>query len=77
MNYYLDFFKIKFQVSWVRRRDWHILTADSKVYSRDERIRVTSVDNTENTWTLLIKYIQKEDEGIYDCQVVLRIFFEG
>ncbi|XP_046650859.1 fibroblast growth factor receptor-like 1 [Daphnia pulicaria] len=59
-------------VSWVRRRDWHILTADSKVYSRDERIRVTSVDNTENTWTLLIKYIQKEDEGIYDCQITTR-----
>jgi neurotrimin len=61
-------------VSWVRRRDWHILTADSKVYSRDERIRVTSVDSTENTWTLLIKYIQKDDEGIYDCQVEFKKF---
>jgi hypothetical protein len=48
------------------------LTADSKVYSRDERIRVTSVESTENTWTLLIKYIQKDDEGIYDCQVVFQ-----
>ncbi|XP_057374631.1 zwei Ig domain protein zig-8-like isoform X1 [Daphnia carinata] len=59
-------------VSWVRRRDWYILSADSKVYSRDERIRVTSVDNTENIWTLLIKYIRKDDEGIYDCQITTR-----
>ena len=58
-----------FQVSWVRRRDWHILTADSKVYSRDERVRVSYADKPEPTWTLLIKFIRKEDEGIYDCQV--------
>lgn len=27
------------------------------------------MDNPEHTWTLLIKFIRKEDEGIYDCQV--------
>lgn len=53
----------------MRRRDWYILTADSKVYSRDERVRVAFVDSPEHTWTLLIKYIRKDDEGIYDCQV--------
>lgn len=60
---------MKFQVSWVRRRDWYILTADSKVYSKDERFRVSYIDSPDHTWTLLIKYIKKDDEGVYDCQV--------
>lgn len=59
-------------VSWVRRRDWYILTADSKVYSRDERVRVSYTDKPEPTWTLLIKFIRKEDEGVYDCQITTR-----
>ena len=56
-------------MSWIRRRDWYSLAADKKIYSHDERFRVSFVDAPESTWTLLIKFIRKDDEGIYDCQV--------
>ncbi len=57
------------QVSWIRRRDFSILAADMQIYSHDERVRVSVSDSPEPTWTLLIKFIRKDDEGIYDCKV--------
>jgi len=29
-----------YQVSWIRRRDWHILTAGTKVFTKDARFQL-------------------------------------
>ncbi|RZF35091.1 hypothetical protein LSTR_LSTR009683 [Laodelphax striatellus] len=55
-------------VSWVRRRDWHILTSGVLTYTNDERFQVVHTDDTDD-WNLQIKYVQKRDNGTYECQV--------
>ncbi|CAL8103020.1 unnamed protein product [Orchesella dallaii] len=55
-------------ISWIRRRDWHILTTGKTAYTNDERFNVLHVDGTED-WTLQIKFVQKRDNGTYECQV--------
>ncbi|RZF46969.1 hypothetical protein LSTR_LSTR015482 [Laodelphax striatellus] len=54
-------------VSWVRRRDWHILTSGVLTYTNDERFQVVHEDNSDD-WNLQIKYVQKRDNGTYECQ---------
>ncbi|KAF2362244.1 Immunoglobulin V-set domain [Trinorchestia longiramus] len=55
-------------VSWVRRRDYHLLTVGLVAYSTDQRFSVRYVKN-ENDWQLHIRYVQKRDEGVYECQI--------
>ncbi|XP_059471353.1 uncharacterized protein LOC132194217 [Neocloeon triangulifer] len=55
-------------VSWVRRRDWHILTSGVFTYTNDERFQVAHTEGADD-WTLQIKYVQKRDNGTYECQV--------
>lgn len=59
---------ICFQVSWIRRRDAHILTVDRYTFIADERFQAFLVEATD-TWTLQIKYVQARDGGQYECQV--------
>lgn len=56
------------QISWYRRRDWHILTTGKITYTNDERFQVLHADGSDD-WTLLIKFVQKRDNGTYECQV--------
>jgi hypothetical protein len=56
------------QVSWIRRRDAHILTVDRYTFIADERFQSFLVEATD-TWTLQIKYVQARDAGKYECQV--------
>lgn len=56
------------QVSWVRRRDWHILTSGTQTYTREERFAVHHPEGSTE-WTLAIKYVQLSDAGTYECQV--------
>lgn len=56
------------QVSWVRRRDWHILTSNMFTYTNDERFQVVHSEGSDD-WDLQIKYVQKRDNGTYECQV--------
>ncbi|RWS29459.1 Down syndrome cell adhesion molecule-like protein, partial [Leptotrombidium deliense] len=56
------------QVSWVRQRDLHIISAGDYIYTSDQRFKPKHVDNTDE-WYLHIEYAQKEDSGIYECQV--------
>ncbi|KAJ8884383.1 hypothetical protein PR048_016240 [Dryococelus australis] len=56
------------QVSWIRRRDAHILTVDRYTFIADERFQAFLVEATD-TWTLQIKYVQARDAGQYECQV--------
>ncbi|KAH8317632.1 hypothetical protein KR074_002799 [Drosophila pseudoananassae] len=55
-------------VSWIRKRDLHILTVGTATYTTDKRFQVTeSKDSRE--WTLHVKSPQAKDTGIYECQV--------
>ncbi|KAG8314493.1 hypothetical protein J6590_092047 [Homalodisca vitripennis] len=56
------------RVSWVRRRDWHILSSGPMTYTNDERFQVIHAENTID-WDLQIKFVQRRDNGTYECQV--------
>ncbi|KFB47341.1 hypothetical protein ZHAS_00015459 [Anopheles sinensis] len=56
------------RVSWIRHRDIHILTVGSYTYTSDQRFQATHHKNTDD-WTLQIKWAQKRDAGIYECQI--------
>ncbi|XP_053674098.1 uncharacterized protein LOC128724397 [Anopheles nili] len=55
-------------VSWIRRKDYHLLTVGLTTYSSDERFSATHLQNSED-WTLQIKFVQTRDAGLYECQV--------
>ncbi|KAG8246498.1 hypothetical protein J6590_083734 [Homalodisca vitripennis] len=56
------------QVSWVRHRDIHLLTVARYTYTSDQRFQ--SIHSPQNEdWTLQIRYPQRRDSGIYECQV--------
>ncbi|XP_067622759.1 zwei Ig domain protein zig-8-like isoform X3 [Eurosta solidaginis] len=55
-------------VSWIRKRDLHILTAGILTYTSDERFHVVRSPDFKD-WTLQVKYAQPRDSGIYECQV--------
>lgn len=55
-------------VSWIRRRDAHILTVDRFTFIADERFQAFLVEASD-TWTLQVKYVQARDAGVYECQV--------
>ncbi|XP_037031829.1 lachesin-like isoform X2 [Bradysia coprophila] len=64
-------------VSWIRHRDVHILTVGSYTYTSDQRFQATYHKDTDD-WTLQIKWAQKRDAGMYECQistVPIRSFF--
>jgi len=65
-NYPIIF--VCFQVSWIRRRDYHLLTVGLNTYSSDERFTVEHVRHLQ-TWALKIKFVSHLDEGMYECQV--------
>ncbi|KAK7590527.1 hypothetical protein V9T40_002140 [Parthenolecanium corni] len=54
-------------VTWIRRRDWHIITSGVITYSTDDRYQVVHNENSDN-WDLQIKYATKRDNGTYECQ---------
>lgn len=56
------------QVSWIRHRDIHILTVGSYTYTSDQRFQANHHIETDD-WTLQIKWAQKRDAGIYECQI--------
>ncbi|XP_048267420.1 basement membrane-specific heparan sulfate proteoglycan core protein-like isoform X2 [Bombus affinis] len=55
-------------VSWIRKRDLHILTSSIYAYTGDERFSVKHPE-TSDEWTLKIDYVQQRDAGVYECQV--------
>lgn len=57
-----------FQVSWVRHRDIHLLTVGRYTYTSDQRFEAIHSPHTED-WTLRIRYPQRKDSGIYECQI--------
>lgn len=55
-------------VSWIRKRDLHILTIGIMTYTNDQRFQSEHIDGS-NDWTLKILSPQPRDTGIYECQV--------
>ncbi|XP_076038150.1 limbic system-associated membrane protein-like [Oratosquilla oratoria] len=55
-------------VSWVRRRDYNLLTVGEQVHSSDQRFGI-KVASESNDWMLTIRWVQPEDGGQYECQV--------
>ncbi|XP_042230506.1 uncharacterized protein LOC121871951 [Homarus americanus] len=55
-------------VTWLRRRDLHILTAGHHTYSADQRFQVVHAEGSQE-WTLVVRYTQLRDAGVYECQV--------
>ncbi|KAI5651411.1 immunoglobulin domain-containing protein [Phthorimaea operculella] len=55
-------------VSWIRKRDLHILTVGVHTYSSDARFAALHIDNSDE-WTLRIAPAQPRDSGVYECQV--------
>lgn len=56
------------QVSWMRKRDLHILTSSVITYTGDARFSVRHPE-TSDEWQLSIAFVQPRDAGIYECQV--------
>lgn len=59
---------ISLQISFIRRRDFHILTNGHSVYTNDQRIEVFHAAKSHD-WYLVIKRANHNDTGIYECQV--------
>uniref|UniRef100_A0A1B6CUT9 Ig-like domain-containing protein n=1 Tax=Clastoptera arizonana TaxID=38151 RepID=A0A1B6CUT9_9HEMI len=55
-------------VSWMRKRDLHILSSNIFTYTGDGRFGVIHPESSDE-WSLRIEYVQKRDAGIYECQV--------
>lgn len=56
------------QISWIRRRDWHILSSGAQMYTNDERFAILHTPGS-NTWTLQIKFVQRRDHGMYEVSI--------
>ncbi|KAK3849023.1 hypothetical protein Pcinc_044207 [Petrolisthes cinctipes] len=56
------------QISWIRRRDWHVLTSADVLYTLDRRFSVLHVAGSQD-WTLHIMSVEVKDEGMYECHV--------
>ncbi|XP_042891822.1 zwei Ig domain protein zig-8-like [Penaeus japonicus] len=62
-------------VSWVRRRDHHLITLGGHTYTNDDRFHVSHsppfkvISRRGKEWTLNIKYVQTRDSGVYECQL--------
>jgi len=58
------------QVSWIRRRDWHIMSVGDTVYTSDDRVVVTHKKQSTD-WVLQFKFAKQRDQGVYECQVTM------
>lgn len=56
------------QVSWIRKRDLHILTVGILTYTNDQRFQSLHTEGSDE-WTLRITSPQPRDSGTYECQV--------
>lgn len=64
----ISFLFFYFQVSWIRKRDLHILTVGILTYTNDQRYQSLHSDGSDE-WTLKISSPQIRDTGTYECQV--------
>jgi len=62
----LFFFCMK--VSWIRKKDGHLLTVDTDTFIGDGRFQVRHPVHSD-TWTLHLRGARATDAGVYECQV--------
>ncbi|KAL9926607.1 uncharacterized protein LOC119633678 [Glossina fuscipes] len=55
-------------VSWIRRRDFQLLTVGLSTHSSDKRFLVEHTRHMGH-WSLRIKSVREEDRGLYECQL--------
>ncbi|CAG0898140.1 unnamed protein product [Darwinula stevensoni] len=55
-------------VSWVRRKDAHIISVGESSFIQDPRFRVYHFPR-DHMWTLQIQDVRPEDSGEYECQI--------
>ncbi|XP_043208679.1 limbic system-associated membrane protein-like [Amphibalanus amphitrite] len=55
-------------VSWIRKKDLHILTLGTFSYTTDERFKVVQ-EPEKNDFSLQITGVLTRDAGVYECQV--------
>ncbi|XP_073960269.1 uncharacterized protein [Choristoneura fumiferana] len=55
-------------VSWMRKRDLHILTSHIFTYTGDARFSVLHREASDD-WDLRVEYVQPRDAGVYECQI--------
>lgn len=56
------------QVSWIRRTDFQLLTVGLSTYSSDDRFLVEHARHMGH-WSLRIKSVRDDDRGLYECQL--------
>lgn len=56
------------QVSWIRKKDGHLLTVDTDTFIGDGRFQVRHPVHSD-TWTLHLRGARATDAGVYECQV--------
>ncbi|XP_046672004.1 zwei Ig domain protein zig-8-like isoform X2 [Homalodisca vitripennis] len=56
-------------VSWIRRRDLHILASAGLMFTADQRFKLLHPDGDSASWTLQLRAAQPQDQGLYECQV--------
>ncbi|XP_050450409.1 zwei Ig domain protein zig-8-like isoform X2 [Cataglyphis hispanica] len=54
-------------ISWIRHRDIHLLTVGTYTYTSDQRFEAMQSHTDE--WILRIRYPQRKDSGVYECQI--------
>lgn len=59
---------IGLQVSWIRRKDFQLLTVGLSTHSSDKRFLVEHTRHMGH-WSLRIKAVREEDRGFYECQL--------
>lgn len=52
----------------MRHRDIHLLTVGRYTYTSDQRFEAMHSPHAEE-WTLRIRYAQRKDSGVYECQI--------
>lgn len=69
-NFFNLIFNVVFpsQVSWIRKRDLHIMTIGILTYTNDQRYQAIHTEGSDE-WSLRVMSAQPRDNGIYECQV--------
>lgn len=67
-HFFFSLFDVSIKVSWIRKKDLHILTSENFVFSGDQRFTVLHQPDS-NEWNLKIEYATLKDSGVYECQV--------
>ncbi|XP_026481533.1 neuronal growth regulator 1-like [Ctenocephalides felis] len=55
-------------VTWIRRRDYHLLTVGLTTYSSDERFFAAYGKNAQDV-ALHVRFARESDAGLYECQI--------